>query len=79
MLTSPVDLVKLWPGLWRNKSAADRTIVRGVPNLPGFERMAYQLDGPKMKQRTGYFDRRLSPDPLAWLTARLGPLRLDPL
>ena len=30
--------------------------------------------GPKMKQRIGYFDRALIPDPRAWLTAKLGPL-----
>jgi hypothetical protein len=64
----------LWPGLWRNKSAADRTIVGGVPNLPRFERVGYQLDGNGQKPRTAYFDRSLIPDPLAWLTARLGPL-----
>jgi hypothetical protein len=74
MLTSPVDLVKLWPGLWPNRRAADRTIVGGVPKLQKFERVTYQLDGNGQKPRTAYFDRNLIPDPLAWLTGRLGPL-----
>jgi hypothetical protein len=74
MLTSPVDLVKLWPGLWSNEKAAYRTVKDGVPNLSSFERVTYQLDGQRMNKRTGYFDRNLIPDPLAWLAARLGPL-----
>jgi Bifunctional DNA primase/polymerase, N-terminal len=74
MLTSTVDLMKVWPTIWPNHSRAERTIKDGVPNLPGFERVAYQLDGPKMNKRTGYFDRNMIFDPLAWLTARLGPL-----
>ena len=42
--------------------------------LGGWQAVTYQLDGPKMKQRIGYFDRALIPDPHAWLTSRLGPL-----
>jgi Bifunctional DNA primase/polymerase, N-terminal/Primase C terminal 2 (PriCT-2) len=75
MLLSPVDLVKIWPALWPNDKAADRTIAMGVPALPGFDLITYQLDGPKMTRRTAYFDRKIIPDPLAWLAARLGPLR----
>jgi hypothetical protein len=75
MLTSPVDLVKVWPALWPNDKAADRTIAMGVPALPGFDRITYQLDGPKMARRTAYFDRKMIPDPRTWLEARLGPLR----
>jgi putative DNA primase/helicase len=74
MLTAPCDLVKLWSKLWPNEKAAYRTIKAGVPNLPSFERVEYQLAGPKMKQRIGYFDLTLIPDPRAWLEARLGRL-----
>jgi len=74
MLTSPVDLVKLWPGLWSNEKAAYRTVKDGVPKLPGFEQVAYQLGGPKMKERVAYFDLSLILDPAAWLAERLGPL-----
>lgn len=75
MLTSPVDLVKVWPSIWPNDKAADRTIARGVPALPGFDLVTYQLDGPKMTQRTAYFDRNIISAPPAWLEARLGPLK----
>jgi hypothetical protein len=75
MLLSPVDLVKVWPALWPNDKAADRTIAMGVPALPGFDLITYQLDGPKMTRRTAYFDRKIIPDPGAWLEARLGPLK----
>jgi hypothetical protein len=74
MLTARVDLVKLWPALWPNDTAARRTLEQGIPQLPGFERVEYQLAGPKMKKRIGYFDPRLIPDPHAWLTQRLGRL-----
>ena len=53
MLTAPVDMVRLWPELWPNEKAAYRTIQQGVPALPGFEQVAYQLKGPKMKRRLG--------------------------
>jgi hypothetical protein len=75
MLTSPVDLVRVWPALWPNDKAADRTIAMGVPALPGFDLITYQLDGPKMTRRTAYFDGKIIPDPRAWLEARLGPLK----
>jgi hypothetical protein len=75
MLLSPVDLVKIWPALWPNEKAADRTVAMGVPTLPGFDRITYQLEGPKMTRRTAYIDRKIIPDPHAWLEARLGPLR----
>jgi hypothetical protein len=42
--------------------------------MVNFERVEYQLAGPKMKQRVGYFNLTLIPDPRAWLEARLGPL-----
>lgn len=74
MLTSTVDLMKVWPGLWPNHSAADRTLKDGVPKLPGFELVTYQLDGNGQKPRTAYFDRSLIDDPGAWLMERLGPL-----
>ena len=74
MLTSPTDMVKLWPSLWSNEKAAYRTFKEGVPDLPGFERVEYQLAGPKMNRREALFDRSLIPDPLAWLETRLGAL-----
>ena len=74
MLTAPCDLVELWRHLWPNEKAAYRTVKAGVPPLPGFERVEYQLAVPKMKQRVGYFDLALIPDPHAWLEAQLGPL-----
>ena len=74
MLTSPVDMVRIWPAIWPNDKAADRTLAKGIPALPGFQRFIYQLDGPKMKPRTVYFCLDLIPDPRVWLEARLGPL-----
>jgi putative DNA primase/helicase len=74
MLTAPCDLTKLWPALWPNEKAADRTLKAGAPELPGFVEVTYQLRGPKKKLRVGYFDLAVIPDPRAWLEARLGPL-----
>jgi hypothetical protein len=79
MLTAPVDMVRLWPEQWRCEKAAYRTIQQGVPLLPGFEPMYYQLKGPKMKRRIGHFDRALIPDSRAWLTEHLGPLASEGL
>jgi hypothetical protein len=70
MLTSPVDMVKLWP----NTRAADRTLEQGVPVLPRFVEVTYQRPGPKQKLRTGYFDTAGGLDPVAWLEERFGPL-----
>jgi hypothetical protein len=74
MLNAPVDMVRLWPKLWPNEKAAYRTTQEGVPALPRFEQVVYQLKGPKMNRRLGHFDRALIPDPRAWLEERLGPL-----
>jgi hypothetical protein len=74
MLTSSHDMVKLWPKLWPNHSAADRTIELGVPKLPGFVPVPYHLAGPKMKPRRGYFNPTVIPDPKTWLAEKLGPL-----
>jgi hypothetical protein len=74
MLTAPCDLVNLWPNLWPNRKAVHRTLQQGVPNLPGFEPIEYQLAGPKMNKRVGYFDLTVIPDPQAWLKAQLGAL-----
>jgi putative DNA primase/helicase len=74
MLTSECDLMKCWPHLWPNRRLATRTLAAGVPNLPGFVQVEYQLAGPKMNKRVGYFDRSIVPDPRAWLEARLGQL-----
>jgi hypothetical protein len=41
MLTSPTDMVKLWPKLWSNRKAAQRTLQDGdVPRLPCSRRKA---------------------------------------
>jgi putative DNA primase/helicase len=74
ILTSECDLLKLWPHLWPNRQAATRTLKAGVPNLPGFAQVEYQLVGPKMNKRFGYFDLSVIPNPRAWLEARIGPL-----
>jgi hypothetical protein len=74
MLTSAVDMMKLWPELWPNPDTTKRTLAAGVPPLPGFEPSTYQLVGNGMKQRIGYFDRAIIADPLDWLQQRLGTL-----
>ena len=74
MLASPVDMVRIWPMIWPNDKAADRTLSKGIPVLTGFRRFNYQLVGPKMKPRAAYIDLDLIPDPRVWLEARLGPL-----
>jgi putative DNA primase/helicase len=74
MLTSPGDMVKLWDHLWPNRKAAERTLEKDVPELPGFVPVTYQLVGPKMKRRLGHFHLAAIPDPKAWLTERLGPI-----
>lgn len=76
MLTSPTEMVQIWPMIWKNTRAADRTLAMGIPKLPTFERIKYQLAGAKMKPRVAWFDRTLIPDPRAWLEARLGPLTI---
>jgi putative DNA primase/helicase len=72
MLTSRIDLVRLWPQWWPNDTAARRSLQQGVPKLPGFERVEYQLAGAKMNKRVGFFDLTFIPDPHAWLSQRLG-------
>ena len=74
MLTSQMDMVKLWPELWPNEKAAFRTLKQGVPTLPGFVEVPYQLTGPKMKSRLAYFDPSVIPDPVSWLRNKLGRL-----
>jgi hypothetical protein len=74
MVTAPVDMVRAFPALWSNVKAAYRTVQQGIPAIPHFEPVIYQLAGAKMKRRLAYFDRNMIPDPRAWLEARLGPL-----
>jgi hypothetical protein len=74
MLTAECDLMKAWKKLWPNRTAATRTLRAGVPMLPGFVRVEYQLAGNGMKPRVGYFDLTLIPNPRAWLEAQLGRL-----
>jgi hypothetical protein len=75
VLTSPIDMVRLYPAIWPNRTKADRTIKEGIPSLPGFQPVTYQLVGDKMKPRVAYFDLSLIPDPQAWLEERLGVLK----
>ena len=75
MLTSPVDMVRVFPAIWSNRTKADRTIRQGVPDLPGFKALTYQLAGERMKPRLAYFDASLNADPQAWLEERLGKLK----
>jgi putative DNA primase/helicase len=74
LLTSLVDLMKVWPAIWPNRSAAKRTVAEPLPALPGFVEVTYQLAGPRMNKRTGWFDLSQIPDPRQWLVARLGPV-----
>jgi hypothetical protein len=75
MLTSPVDMVRVFPAIWSNRTKADRTIRQGVSDLPGFKALTYQLAGERMKPRLAYFDASLIADPQAWLEERLGKLK----
>ena len=79
VLESPTDLIKVWPTIWANEKAAYRSIKDGIPKLPGFIQVEYQLEGPKMKTRVGRFDLTLIPNPRRWLEEHLGrhlpPLR----
>jgi putative DNA primase/helicase len=74
MLTSRVDMVKLWPLVWPNTRAADKTLAMGVPILPNFEQVSYQPIGANLKPRLAWFDRSIIPDPRGWLERHLGPL-----
>jgi hypothetical protein len=73
MLTSPGDMVKLWPELWANEKAAYRSLQDGdVPRLPGFVPMTYRPKGGNTKPRIAHFNKALIPDPTSWLQAKLG-------
>jgi hypothetical protein len=74
MLTAECDLMKCWPTLWPNRTAATRTLRQTIPKLPGFEPFEYQLVGLNMKKRVAYFDRAIIPNPRAWLEANIGRL-----
>jgi hypothetical protein len=75
MLTAQSDMVKVYPAIWPNNSAADRTMEQGVPELLGFVPLTYQLAG--RKRRLAYFDLTIIREPMVWLRERLGtPLRL---
>ena len=75
VLLSPADMVTAFANFWPNDKAADRTLKQGVPTLPGFVPMTYQLKGPRMKWRRALFDPIVIPDPRAWLEGKLGPIR----
>jgi len=78
MIGSPGAMVKLWPALWPNRKAAQRTLEEDGPDLPGFGlRVEYQLAGNGMQRRVAYFDEsRFSgaENALEWLRRKLGPL-----
>jgi putative DNA primase/helicase len=74
MLTAPCDLVKRWPNLWPNRKAATRTLQQTTPKFPGFKPVEYQLAGPNMNKRIGYFNQTLISDPYEWLTVHIGQL-----
>jgi putative DNA primase/helicase len=85
MLTSRVDMVKVWPEIWANDTAARRTLeeLEQEPQrelfaqlLHRWRKVEYQLHGPKMNRRTAYIDPTRIADPKAWLEERLGPLEL---
>jgi hypothetical protein len=52
MLTSPVDMMKLWPELWPHEKAAYRTIKR-VCGAARLREVAYRLKGPKRSNVSG--------------------------
>ena len=74
MLTSPTDMVELWPELWSNRKAAQRTLGENInlPLLPGFTPLSYHLAAGKMKPRIAHFNTALIADPTSWLQERLG-------
>jgi hypothetical protein len=73
MLTSPGDMVRVWPELWGNRKAAQRALERGdVPLLPGFTPLTYQPKSKNGRPRIAHFNLALIPDPTAWLRERLG-------
>jgi len=81
VLTSRVDMVKAWPSIWNDRSA--KRTVDEMKKDPAFgqliadwQTITYQLIGPKMNRRVGYFDRGRIPDPKAWLKQRIGPLKV---
>jgi hypothetical protein len=76
VLTSPADLVRVWPHVWPYEKAADRTLKQTdfKQLLIGWQPVTYQVAGPKVKERVGYFDLAMIPDPRAWLEAKLGSL-----
>jgi putative DNA primase/helicase len=76
MLTAATDMMTIWPELFPNRSAADRVVAKGVPALPGFVPIHYQMKGRNQKFRLAHFDMSLIGDPLGWLTERLGPVTL---
>jgi putative DNA primase/helicase len=90
VLTNRSDMVKCFPEIWPNGSAARRALEgfsasyafgeksgsKFFIGLPikDFEPVFYQPTGQGMQKRHGYFLLALVPDPRAWLEQRLGPL-----
>lgn len=66
LTTSLSDLAKLWPELWPNAKAAKWDLVKGVPELPGWQRVTYQRKGPKLKRQKACFDLGVIAEPQRW-------------
>jgi hypothetical protein len=78
MLSSPTDMKTVWPNIFENLRAAERTAADDFPALPGFECVRYQPQGRNQKWRIAWFDKSAIGDPAAWLAARLGPVSVRP-
>jgi hypothetical protein len=80
MFTNPTDMVRLWPELWSNRKAAQRTLENGdVPLLPGFIPLIYQTKGKNTRPRIAHFNLALIPDPTTWLQERPGKVTVATL
>ena len=79
MLTAPVDMVRLWPDLWPNEKAADRTLAAGRAGAARIRAGSLSARGAEDETALGHFDRALIPDPRAWLTEHLGSLASEGL
>ena len=86
-LQNPTAAAAAYPALWRTREAAKSALSRArlganwnkkstfqnAPNL-SLRRVQYQLTGAGQKPAVAWCDLELVPDPVAWLTQRLGPL-----
>ena len=56
--------------------AAIRAVKAGIPTLNGFIHIAHQKPGRGANKRTAWIDPTRIRDPEAWLSARLGPVKV---